>query len=46
MQTYLDVLKHIWVIADFSQLHDSIHKCLGTSFPLRTSRVKREQIIN
>lgn len=38
MQTHLNVLKHVWVIADFSQLHDSVHKCLSTPFALRSSK--------
>lgn len=37
-QTYLDVLKHIGVIADFSQLHDGVHESLGASLPLRAGR--------
>ena len=46
-QTYLNVLKHIGVVADFSQLHDSVHKCLSASFPLRTRGASQiEQIIN
>lgn len=34
MQTHLNVLKHIWVVADLPQLHDSVHKRFSTSFPL------------
>lgn len=31
---YLDVLKHIGVVANLSQLHDSVHQCLRTTFAL------------
>lgn len=45
IQTYLNVLKHVWVVADFSQLHDSVHKCLSTSFPLRISGKRKIKLI-
>lgn len=44
--THLNVLKHVWVIADLSQLHDSVHKCLSTSFPLRISGESQNRTIN
>lgn len=31
---YLDVLKHIGVVANLSQLHNSVHQCLCTTFAL------------
>ena len=30
---YLDVLEHVGVVADLTQLHNSVHQCLGASFP-------------
>lgn len=32
---YLDVLKHVGMVANLSQLHDSVHQCLCTAFPLQ-----------
>lgn len=31
---HLDVLEHVWVVADLPQLHDGVHQGLGTTFAL------------
>lgn len=32
---YLDVLEHVGVVADLTQLHNSVHQCLGATFALQ-----------
>lgn len=37
---YLNVLEHVGVVADLSQLHDSVHQGLRTSFTLENLKEK------
>lgn len=43
---HLNVLEHIWVVADLPQLHDGVHQGLGATFALQRKKSLPNRVLS